>query len=407
MNAAQIDRSAIAESYEDAIISISLDGIITSWNAAAERIFGYSAGEMIGASVAKLIPSGQPDDTLEILDRIRGGEGIRSCETTGIRSDGSEIEVDVTISAIRDAGGEIVGACRISREIGGRKVAQQTLSEGEARFRSLFDSNLVAIAFWDSREFITEANDAYLSIIGYTRGEFEPGKISWRDLTPPEYRELDDNAMAEARSNSVSKIYEKEYIRRDGKRTSIVIGVAGLNEARDEGLAFAIDVSERARMQAHLFRSQKLESLSVLAGGIAHDFNNLLMGIIANASLMMDELATDSPLMRLGENILAATEEAAHLTRQMLAYSGRGHFSVQPICMAKQVEAISMLIRSSIKKAVKLKLNLAPDLPHIRADVGQIQQVVMNLVLNGAEAIEKEGVVTISTSNIFLARGLS
>ena len=96
-------------------------------------------------------------------------------------------------------------------------------------------------------------------------------------------------------------------------------------------------------MQAHLLRSQKLESLSVLAGGIAHDFNNLLMGIIANVSLMMDDLPPDSPLQVNGESVLAATEQAAHLTRQMLAYSGRGDFAVQPVGLAAQVKEISSL----------------------------------------------------------------
>ena len=247
--------------------------------------------------------------------------------------------------------GQVADPSKIAFDITGRKRAEQTMLESEARFRALFDSNLVGIAFWDyPRDSITHANDAYLSLIGYTRAEFEPGKISWRDVTPPEYRDLDDMALREAHSNSVSKIYEKEYVRPDGKRTPVVTGLAAPGDSWREGLAFAVDISERARMQAHLFHSQKLESLSLLAGGIAHDFNNLLMGIIANVSLMMDDLPPDSPLQAPGENVLAAIEQAAHLTRQMLAYSGRGHFSVQPIGLAAQVEGISSLMKSSIKK---------------------------------------------------------
>jgi PAS domain S-box-containing protein len=293
----------------------------------------------------------------------------------------------------------IADPSKIAFDTTGRKRAEQTMRESEARFRALFDSNLVGIAFWDyPQDSITHANDAYLSLIGYTRAEFEPGKINWRDLTPPEYRDLDDIALHEARSNSVSKIYEKEYVRPDGKRTPIVTGLAAPGDSWREGLAFALDISERVRMQAQLFHSQKLESLSLLAGGIAHDFNNLLMGIVANVSLMMDDLPPDSPLHSPGENALAAIEQAARLTRQMLAYSGRGHYSVQPIGLVAQVEKISSVMKSSIKKGVALRLNLDPNLPRIQADPGQIQQVVMNLVQNADEAIETEGSVTVSAS---------
>src|SRR5262249_51345188 len=144
-------------------------------------------------------------------------------------------------------------------------------------------------------------NDAFLSILGLSRVELTPGTIGWRDLTSPEYRAVDALALEEAATNSKSKLYEKEYLRRDGKRTPIVFGVAGLNRAGEGGLIFALDISERKRMQEQLLRTQKMESLGVLAGGVAHDFNNLLMGIIANATLMLDEAPEESPLADLVE----------------------------------------------------------------------------------------------------------
>src|SRR5436189_695809 len=98
---------------------------------------------------------------------------------------------------------------RVARKTGASAITAGNRRNTEGRFRLLFDSNLVAIAFWDSQDFITEANDAFLSLIGYTRAEFEPGKISWRDLTPPEYCDLDDHALREAHAHSVSKTYEK------------------------------------------------------------------------------------------------------------------------------------------------------------------------------------------------------
>jgi len=125
----------------------------------------------------------------------------------------------------------------------------------------------------------------------------------------------------------------------------------------------------------------------LLAGGIAHDFNNLLTGIIGNASLAASEISPDQPLrMRLRE-IVRAGERAAFLTRQMLAYAGKGRFIIEKIDLGDLIREISTLVQTSVPKSVELKMDLAPNLPLIAADPAQIQQVIMNLVINGAEAI--------------------
>jgi CheY-like chemotaxis protein len=156
-----------------------------------------------------------------------------------------------------------------------------------------------------------------------------------------------------------------------------------------------------------LQESQKLESLGLLAGGIAHDFNNLLTGILGNASLAYSETSADQPLrMRLRE-IVRATERAAFLSRQMLAYAGKGRYVIETMDLGDLVTEISVLVRTSIPKAVELKLDLAPNLPPIDADPAQVQQVVMNLVINGAEAIGENttGKVEIRTSLVEINAG--
>jgi signal transduction histidine kinase/ActR/RegA family two-component response regulator len=160
------------------------------------------------------------------------------------------------------------------------------------------------------------------------------------------------------------------------------------------------DVGERKKFERELQESQKLESLGLLAGGIAHDFNNLLTGILGNASLAMSEAAPDQPMRHWLRQIVEASERAAFLTRQMLAYAGRGQFVTAVIDMGDLVREISALVRTSVSKAVDLKLDLAPNLPPIEADPAQIQQVLMNLMINGAEAIGEDavGTVTVRTS---------
>jgi signal transduction histidine kinase len=141
---------------------------------------------------------------------------------------------------------------------------------------------------------------------------------------------------------------------------------------------------------------KRWRAFGVLAGGVAHDFNNILMAIIANVTLVLDD--ADSPIASLADNVLIATEQAAHLTNQMLAYSGKGKFTVEPLSLTRQIQEVASLFRLSIAKGVDLRLDLDPSLPTINADASQIQHLVTNLVLNAAEATGSDGVVTISAS---------
>ena len=167
-----------------------------------------------------------------------------------------------------------------------------------------------------------------------------------------------------------------------------------------DGLAvFGRDITERKRFHERLQQTQKLESLGLLAGGIAHDFNNLLTGIVGNASLLLEDLPENSPMRGGLQDVVNAAGRAGALTQQLLAYAGKARFTVEPLDLSELVRDISKLIKTSIPKAVELRLHLATGLPPVNADATQIQQLVMNLVINGAEAIGegKRGVVTVTT----------
>lgn len=158
-------------------------------------------------------------------------------------------------------------------------------------------------------------------------------------------------------------------------------------------------LEERARNETALRETQKLESVGLLAGGIAHDFNNILTGVLGNASLALDELPPGSHLAARLADVVTATERAAQLTKQLLAYAGKGRFLIELLDLSQQIREISGLVQTSIPHTVQLRLELAEGLPRVEADAAQIQQVVMNLVINGAEAIPegKPGAVVITT----------
>jgi PAS domain S-box-containing protein len=187
---------------------------------------------------------------------------------------------------------------------------------------------------------------------------------------------------------------ELQHTRRDGAVLRVVSrwALRQGREGRPAGyLEINTDVTERRQMEEQLRHRAKLESLGVLAGGVAHDFNNLLTGILGNASLALDSTPAHHPSRLLLEEVMRASERAADLTRQLLAYAGKGRFVMRVVDLSGLVREISGLVQTSIPKPVQLRLQLAEDLPGIEADAGQLQQIVMNLVINGAEAIGPDG----------------
>jgi signal transduction histidine kinase/CheY-like chemotaxis protein len=195
--------------------------------------------------------------------------------------------------------------------------------------------------------------------------------------------------------------YEVELVFEDGASVNLLgdaVPMPGGGGRPRGAVGVFVDITGVRRAEARLREAQKLESLGLLAGGVAHDFNNLLVGVIGNASLAQDMLPPDHPALELLTGVLKAGEQAAHLTRQMLAYAGKGRFVVEALDLSALVSEMSGLVRPSISKKITLHLDLEQFLPPVQADRGQIQQVFMNLAINAAEAIgSHEGRVTVST----------
>ncbi|HXN49746.1 MAG TPA: PAS domain S-box protein, partial [Bryobacteraceae bacterium] len=184
--------------------------------------------------------------------------------------------------------------------------------------------------------------------------------------------------------------YELDIVFEDGVTVNLLgDAVPLLDEDGNSrgGVGVLSDVTELKRAEQRLREAQKLESLGLLAGGVAHDFNNLLVGVIGNASLAQEMLSPEHEAGELLTGVLKAGEQAAHLTRQMLAYAGKGKFLVEALDISALIPDMSVLVRPSIPKKTALQFDLNPELPPVLADRGQVQQVFMNLVLNAAEAI--------------------
>jgi len=257
----------------------------------------------------------------------------------------------------------------------------------EARYRRLFESARDGIVLVDAATGeILDLNPFTERLLGYARSELV-GRGLWV-IEPMSLLPTLRTAIEQIRDQGMLRLEDLALRTKDGRdlQTEVIANV--YMEGDRAAIQFNIrDVSVRKKFARELQETQKLESLGLLAGGIAHDFNNLLTGIMGNASLAYSETSVDQPVRRRLREIVQASERAASLTRQMLAYAGKGRFVIETVDLGDLVREISVLVRTSIPKTVELKLDLAPNLPPIDADPAQVQQVVMNLVINGAEAI--------------------
>ena len=282
-----------------------------------------------------------------------------------------------------------------------RRRAEEALAASEARFRALLESAPQGVIAVDEKGCIALVNAKTEEMFGYTRDELlgQPLDI----LLPERYRAAHlghrRQYFAHPHTRPMGLGLDLWGQRKGGGEFPLEIGLSFIGRAGTQlALALVTDITDRKRAEEHLRQAQKLESIGMLAGGIAHDFNNLLVGVIGNASLAQDLLPQSNPAAELLEAVVKTGEQAAHLTRQMLAYAGKGQFVVEPLNLSDLVPEMTGLVQPSISKKIALHLGLDPDLPPIQADRGQMQQVFMNLALNAAEAIGSDaGMISVRT----------
>ncbi|HEY7390926.1 MAG TPA: PAS domain S-box protein, partial [Bryobacteraceae bacterium] len=270
-----------------------------------------------------------------------------------------------------------------------------------AHFAAIVESSEDAIISKELDGTILTWNAGAEHVYGYPAAEAIGEKMLL--MVPPDRVQEEIDILSKiGRGESISH-FETTRVKKGGASIDVSLAISPIRSSDGNIIGIshiARDITERKQVEKQLQQAQRLESLGVLAGGIAHDFNNLLTGILGNISLVLEGLSTNHPARFALRNALGASERASDLTRQLLAYAGKGRFIIEPVNISGLIQEISELIQASIPKNVQLRLDLAPDLPYIEADASQLQQLIMNLVINGAEAIgeDNSGAVLVTTA---------
>jgi PAS domain S-box-containing protein len=275
------------------------------------------------------------------------------------------------------------------------------LADREAKIRRLVDANIIGIFIWEPEGRIVEANDAFLTMLGYDREDLVSGRLKWTDLTPAEWRDHDEGRIPELRMNGALQPFEKEYFRKDGGRIPVLVGVATFEETGNHGVSYVLDLTERKQAQEALNRAgaelahvSRVTALSALTASIAHEVNQPLAGIITNASTCVRMLSVDPPNLQGAHEtvrrILRDGNRASGVIGRLRALFSKREFTLESLDLNDAIrEVIALLSNDLQRNDIVLQPQLADDLPVVAGDRIQLQQVILNLLRNASDAMSE------------------
>jgi PAS domain S-box-containing protein len=435
---------AIVDTAVDAIAVIDENGIIQSFNRAAEKLFGYQTNQVVGRNISMLMP--EPDHSAHdgyLANYRRTGErkiiGIGR-EVTGRRSDGSTFPLELSIAEWGDEGRRHFTG--IMRDISERKLAEERRQADEAKYRAIVDTAVDAIAVIGEDGIVQAFNRSAEKIFLYPADQVVGRNV--RMLMPEPDHSAHDLYLANYHRTGERKIIGigREVIgrRSDGSTFPLELSIA---EWRDEGRRYFTgimrDITERRQAQEDLRRltetleervaertgelgranrllteqmeslkraqtalqdAQKMEAIGRLTGGIAHDFNNLLFAVSGNLAMVADLTKEDARLTSLIDTAQRAASRGARLTQQLLAFARRQPLSPELVRVNELLEEFRLLVQRAVGETIEIDYDLAADLAPALVDPAQLQAAVLNLVVNARDAMPRDGRLSIETRNV-------
>jgi len=397
--------AAIVDSSDDAIIGKTLDGVITSWNSSAVRIFGYTSAEAIGQHITLIIPKERWPEEDDVLARVRAGQRVDHFETVRMAKGGQTVAVSTTVSPIRDPSGRIIGASKIARDISGRRQEEIT----QARLAAIVESSDDAIVSKTLDGVITSWNTAAERMFGYPASEAVGQHITL--IIPQERRREEDHVIARIRRGERLSHFETVRRRKDGQLVEVSLTVSPIRDAHGNVVGaskVARDISERraleqirrtlfereqtARVEAEALNRGKDQFLATLS----HELRTPLNSIYGWARMLEAGRLDPEAMKRATQGILRGAKAQVQLIEDLFDVSrvitGKMHLAVRPLVVSEVLEAALDTVRpAALAKGIRLDVTLDPLVSLILGDPDRLQQVVWNLLSNAVKFTPQGG----------------
>jgi PAS domain S-box-containing protein len=398
--------SAVVESSDDAVITKSLDGIITGWNPAAERLFGYSAQEAIGQSINLIVPADRRPEVRTLLRRIGNGERIDHHETVRLRKDGRDVHVSLSLSPIKSATGEISGASKIARDMTESMLAQENLRESEQLARGIIETSLDAFVQMNETGTITDWNSQAEKLFGWSHNEAIGQKLAAL-IVPERHRAAHwaglEHFLRTGEAAILGRRIEIDALRRDNTEIKVELSIT-LLKRRDDVVfnAFVRDLTDKIAAEDRIRQSEKMETIGQLTGGIAHDFNNILTVITGTIEILADAVKSEPQLAAIAKLIDEAAVRGADLTQHLLAFARRQPLQPCEIDVNALIMDTAKLLRPTLGEHIEIESVFRDESCFAVVDPNQLVTAIINLAVNSRDAMPDGGKLIIETTAAFL-----
>jgi PAS domain S-box-containing protein len=380
----------VAETAIDAIVTIDTAGQILFVNRSAERIFGYSTAEMLSRNLTLLVP-GYSAKHLPTTTQV--GEFV------GKHKDGHEISLEVSFGAFVQGARALATA--VLRDVSRRKRAEEELRKANETLRALIEATPLAIVAVDAGENVSKWNSAAEKMFGWSEAEVLGKPLPF---TGPRNGGERLPVLEAARCGMPVSAENARHTKTGAtiETTMSAAPLAGPGGTPAGAVAVITDITDHKRLETQLRHAQKMDAVGRLAGGIAHDFNNLLTVITGYDEMLIKSLEPDSRARAYAHEILQSAEKAAALTKQLLAFSRRQIINPLLLGINPVVTNMTNMLQRLIGEDIELQIALHPEAGNVKADPGQVEQILINLVVNARDAMADGGRITIETSIVTL-----
>jgi len=383
-------RRILMEEMPAMVCRFQPDGRLTDVNESYCRMFAMTRDELLGHNFFAFLPQEARAAVRDHFLSLTQENPMASCEHEVITSDGRRGWQEWTDRAIFSDKGVLREFQSIGRDITERRRAEEALRASEKRYRAYIDNSPVGIFIFDEEGYYVEANEAACRMVGYTREALRALNVN----------DLAGSERTGYRAPNFERLKQEGYIRSEiplrHKNGGAIHGIIEA-VALDEGMymAYFIDQTEQRKLHAQLQQVQKIESVGRLAAGVAHDFNNMLSPILGYAELLLDELPTGDECYGYSLEIKNAAERSRNLVRQLLAFSRKQVLRLDPLDLRTIVSGMQPLLKQTLREDIALAIELEKTVCPVRADVGQVEQILMNLAVNAQDAMPDGGALSI------------